>query len=125
MKLLWTTVYVETLEESIAFYSSLTELQVLKRFPAGPGVEIAFLGNNTDNETLLELIADGNKRPVQFGEFISLGFAVKSVDGMLDMVKSKGIPVHEGPFETPGFKFFCIKDPNGLNIQFFQQKSPV
>ena len=124
MKFLWTTVYVENLEESIAFYSSLPELQVLKRFPAGPGVEIAFLGNSTDNETLVELIEDGNHRPVQFGESISLGFAVKSMDGMLDVVKSKGIPVHTGPFETPGFKFFCIKDPNGLNIQFFEQKSP-
>ena len=115
---------MENLEESIAFYSSLPELQVLKRFPAGPGVEIAFLGNSTDNETLVELIEDGNHRPVQFGESISLGFAVKSMDGMLDVVKSKGIPVHTGPFETPGFKFFCIKDPNGLNIQFFEQKSP-
>jgi lactoylglutathione lyase len=124
MKFLWTTVYVENLEESVAFYSSLPELQVLKRFPAGPGVEIAFLGNSADNETLVELIADGNRRPVQFGESISLGFAVKSMNGMLDMVKSKGIPVHAGPFETPGFKFFCIKDPNGLNIQFFEQKSP-
>jgi lactoylglutathione lyase len=47
---------------------------------------------------------------------------VDSVDEMLDMVKSKNIPVHTGPFETPGSKFFCIKDPNGLNVQFFQQK---
>jgi hypothetical protein len=30
--------------------------------------------------------------------------------------------VHNGPFETPGSKFFTIKDPNGVSIQFFQQK---
>jgi lactoylglutathione lyase len=41
---------------------------------------------------------------------------------MLETVKSKNIPVHSGPLETPGFNFFSIKDPNGLSIQFFQQK---
>ena len=122
MKFLWTTIYVKNLDESIAFYSNLLGLQVLKRFPAGPGMEIAFMGNGIDNETLVELLADSNNSTVNFSEFISIGFAVDSVDAMLDTVKSKNIPVHNGPFETPGFKFFCIKDPNGLNVQFFQQK---
>ena len=122
MKFLWTTINVKDLHESIAFYSDLMELQVLKRFPAGPGMEIAFMGNGTDNETLVELMADSKNSTVNFGEFISIGFAVDSADAMLDTIKSKDIPVHSGPFETPGFKFFCIKDPNGLNVQFFQQK---
>lgn len=122
MKFLWTTINVKNLDESIAFYSDLVGLQVLKRFPAGPGMEIAFMGNGADNETLVELMADSKNGAVNFGEFISVGFAVDSADAMLDTVKSKGIPVHSGPFETPGFKFFCIKDPNGLNVQFFQQK---
>ena len=122
MKFLWTTIYVKNMDESIAFYSNLLELQMLKRFPAGPGVEIAFMGNGIDDETLVELLADSNHSTVNYSEFISIGFAVDSVDVMLDTVKSKNIPVHNGPFETPGSKFFTIKDPNGLNIQFFQQK---
>lgn len=122
MKYLWTTIYVKNLDESIGFYSDLLGLQVLKRFPAGPEAEIAFMGNGADNETLVELMADSKNSSVNFGESISLGFAVDSADAMLDTVKSKGISVHSGPFETPGFKFFCIKDPNGLNVQFFQQK---
>lgn len=122
MKYLWTTINVENLDEAIAFYSDLAGLKVLKRFPAGPGVEIAFMGNGADNETLVELLADSSNGAVSFSEFISIGFAVDSVDAMLDTLKSKNIPVHSGPFETPGFKFFCIKDPDGLNVQFFQQK---
>ena len=122
MKFLWTTIYVKNLAESVAFYSGLIGLQVLKRFPAGPGMEIAFMGNGIDNETLVELMADSSNSTVSFSEFLSIGFAVDSVDAMLDTVKSKNIPVHSGPFETPGFKFFCIKDPNGLQVQFFQQK---
>lgn len=122
MKFLWTTIYVKDLEESIAFYSNLVGLQVLKRFPAGPGREIAFMGNGINEETLVELLADSNNSAVSFSEFISIGFAVDSVDAMLDTVKSKNIPVHSGPVQTPSFKFFCIKDPNGLSVQFFQEK---
>ena len=44
MKFLWTTIYVKNLDESIAFYANLVGLQVVKRFPAGPGMEIAFYG---------------------------------------------------------------------------------
>jgi lactoylglutathione lyase len=122
MKFLWTTIYVKNLDESIAFYSNLVGLHVVERFPAGPGMEIAFMGNGTDDETLVELLADSNINTVNYSEFISLGFAVDSVDAMLETVKRHNIPVHTEPVETPsGSRFFCIKDPNGLNVQFFQQ----
>ena len=81
-----------------------------------------FMGNKIENETLVELLADSNNRTVNYSEFISIGFSVDSVDAMLDTVKSKNIPVHNGPFETPGSKFFTVKDSNGLSIQLFQQK---
>ena len=122
MKFLWTTIYVKNLDESITFYSDLLELQALRRFPAGPGIEIAFMGNGVDNETLVELLADSSNSTVNYSEFISIGFAVDSVDAMLNTVSSESIPVHNGPIETPGSIFFCIKDPNGLSVQFYQQK---
>ena len=121
MKFLWTTLYVKKLEESIAFYSNLLGLQVVRRFNAGPGIEIAFMGNGIEDETLVELLADSNNDAVNYCEFISIGFAVDSVDTILDMVKRENIPVHTGPFETPVAKFFYVKDPNGLNVQFFQR----
>ena len=122
MKFLWATIYVKNLDESIDFYSDLVGLQVVKRFPAGPGIEIAFMGNGIDNETLVELLVDNSKNTVNASEFISLGFAVDSVNAMLETVKRHNIPVHTEPVETPsGSKFFCIKDPNGLIVQFFQQ----
>jgi len=122
MKFLWTTIHVKKLEESIVFYSNLLGLQVVRRFPAGPGIEIAFMGNGIDGETLIELLADSNQNAINFSEFISIGFAVDSVETMLDTVKKQNIPIHSGPFENPGSKFFVIKDPNGFNVQFFQQK---
>ena len=122
MKFLWTTIYVKKLEQSIDFYSNLLGLQVVRRFIAGPGIEIAFMGNGIDDETLVELLADSKNTAVNFSEFISIGFAVDSIDTMLDTVKRENISVHAGPFETPGAKYFIIKDPNGVNVQLFQQK---
>lgn len=122
MKFLWTTVNVENLDESIAFYTDIAGLRVLKRFSAGPGIEIAFMGNETDNETLIELLTDNGIGTVSFSEFISIGFAVGSVDQKLASLQREGIPVHSGPYETSTMKYFCIRDPDGLQVQFFQQK---
>jgi lactoylglutathione lyase len=122
MKFVWTTFYVKNLEESIAFYSDLGGLKVMRRFPAGPGVEIAFMGNGVSDETLVELIVDSKKSAATYTDFISIGFAVDSLTAMLDTVKSKNIPVFEGPIDTPHSSFFYIKDPNGLSVQFYQQK---
>jgi lactoylglutathione lyase len=122
MKFLWTTLYVKNLDESVAFYTDLTGLKMLRRFPAGPGMEIAFMGNGSDGETLVELICDSGKAAVHHSNDISIGFAVDSADDMLETVKSKNIAINSGPVETPTMKFFTVKDPNGLSVQFFQQK---
>jgi lactoylglutathione lyase len=122
MKFLWTALYVKNLDESIDFYSDLVGLQVVRRFPAGPGVEIALMGNGVENETLVELLADSSRNGADFTESISVGFAVDSLDAMLSTVKERNIPVQGGPIETPSSRFFTIKDPNGLNVQFFQKR---
>ena len=122
MDYLWTTITVENLDESIDFYSDLAKLKAVRRFQAGPGVEIAFLGNGAEHETQIELVADSGHGSIGFSDFISIGFAVDSMDAMLETVRHKNIPVHSGPVETPGFRFFGIKDPDGLHVQFFEKK---
>ena len=122
MKYLWTTINVENLDESISFYSDLARLQLLQRFPAGPGTEIAFMGNGQSDETLVELLADSSIGAVSHNDFLSIGFAVCSVSEMMQRVKNSNIPIYSGPIETPGSIFFSIKDPDGLTVQFFEQK---
>jgi len=122
MKFLWTTIHVKDLDASVAFYREVLELQVLQRFPAGPGKEIAFLGNGAQEETTVELISDAGAGALAYPDSISLGFAVPSVDAMLDAVRRKGIAVLGEPVETPKFKFFTIRDPDGVCVQLFQYK---
>lgn len=50
------------MEESLEFYTEIVGLNLNKRFKAGPGTEIAFLG---DGETKVELICQQDKNDVQ------------------------------------------------------------
>ena len=109
---------VNNMEESLKFYQEIVGLEVNRRFKAGPGVEIAFLG---DGETKVELICNETSKEVNMGQDISWGFEVDSVDEMMVFVKEKGIDIHSGPFQpNPHIKFFFVMDPNGLKIQFVE-----
>jgi len=122
MKFLWTTINVKNIDESIAFYTDVTELNVLNRFSPAPNMEIVFLGNGIENETLVELIYNKSMTNVSFTDFVTLGFEVSSLGGIMKKITEKNIEIIGEIVETPSFKFFCIKDPNGVNIQFFQNK---
>ena len=118
MKFCWVTITVKNLEESLRFYQEIVGLTIARKFQAGPGVEITFLGNG---ETKVELIYNEGIKEIGIGHNISLGFEVDSVDDMMAFVKERGITIHSGPFEpNPNIKFFYVLDPNGLKIQFVE-----
>lgn len=120
MKFAHVTINVKDLEESVKFYQEVVGLPLVNRFPAGPNMEIVFLG---EGETLVELIHDAANPDITIGKDISIGFAVDSLNDMMDFVKGKGIEIESGPFEpNPNTRFFFVLDPNGLRVQFIEQK---
>ncbi|HKM43622.1 MAG TPA: VOC family protein [Limnochordia bacterium] len=117
-KFRWATITVKDLEESIEFYRDIVGLSLNRRFPAGNGMEIAFLG---DGGTEVELFYDPAATSREFGSSISLGFQVDSVEDMMNYVREKGFAIQSGPFQpNPQTKFFFVLDPNGLKIQFVE-----
>ena len=119
MKFAHVTIKVKDLEESLKFYQEIVGLPLVSRFPAGPNMEIVFLG---EGETLVELIHDSGQTDISIGSDISIGFAVDSLDETMEFLKGKGIDIHSGPFEpNPNTKFLFVLDPNGLRIQFIEQ----
>lgn len=120
MKFAHVTINVKNLEESLKFYEEIVGLPVVNRFPARPNMEIVFLGHG---ETLVELIHDSTNNDVSIGSDISIGFGVDSLDETIAFVKEKGIDIHSGPFQpNPNTRFFFVLDPNGLKVQFIEQK---
>lgn len=117
MKFCWSTLHVKDIEESLSFYRDLVGLDVQRRFRAGQGLEIAFLGNG---ETKIELICDDNIKDTDVGKDISWGFQIDSVDEKIQLIKEKGNTV-DGPYcPNQNTKFFFTEDPNGLRIQFVE-----
>jgi len=116
MKLSWSTLRVKDLDKSIRFYEDILGLSVSRRFPAGPGSEIAFLGGAGPVE--IELIADGAERDTSVGSDISWGFEVDSLDVIFEVLNAHGI-AFEGPVSpNPSIRFIFIEDPDGMRIQF-------
>jgi len=118
MSFCWVTITVNSMEESLKFYQEIVGLPVNRRFKPDTETEIAFLG---EGETKIELLYDPNRKISDNLKGISLGFKVDSVDEKIDFLNKKGIKITAGPVQpNPYIKFFFIKDPNGVNIQFAQ-----
>lgn len=122
MKFCWCTVGVRDMAASLKFYQEVVGLPVSRRFAAGPGMEICFLG---EGETKVELVCGAKHKAPVNAEGISLGFEVKSVDEMIKLVKEKGLAVASGPFQpNPHIKFFYVNDPDGISVQFVENMQP-
>lgn len=100
------------------FYQDIVGLPVVRRFSAGPGIEICFLG---EGETQVELMSSPNFQENRNLSGISIGFVVDSVEWMINFVKEKGLVVESGPLQpNPHVKFFFVRDPNGVSVQFVE-----
>ncbi len=121
MKFCWCTITVNNMEESLKFYQEVVGLSLNRSFKAGPEIEISFLGEEGKEGAEVELIYDPKQKSPGNIEGISLGFEVESVDEMIKFITDKGLEVENGPFQpNPHVKFFFVKDPNGISIQFVE-----
>lgn len=119
MSMLWCTVKVKNMDESIHFYEKIVGLDITSRFQTGNGLDIAFLGKG---ETKLELIYDENLTDITIGKDISIGFEVESVDDKIWFLNENDIDIIGNVISpNPHTRFFYIKDPNGLTIQFIER----
>ncbi|MBN2616983.1 MAG: VOC family protein [Spirochaetales bacterium] len=118
MNFLWVTINVKDMEESLNFYQEILGLKLNRKLNPLPGTEIAFLGNGG---TEVELIRNVQNGKPQYGNDISMGFSVKSLDEEIKRLKKTGVKDIQGPFQpNPTIKFIYITDPNGVKIQLVE-----
>ncbi|OPL09748.1 MAG: glyoxalase [Firmicutes bacterium ML8_F2] len=119
MKFCWVTISVQDMKKSLDFYQNIVELTISERLNPGEGMEIVFLG---DGETKVELLYNPKHPKIENPQGISLGFEVDSLDQQLKLIKEQGIGVTGGPYQpNPNTKFFFVRDPNGVSIQFVER----
>lgn len=121
MKFLWTTINVSDMDSSLEFYRNILGLPLNRRFSPAPGMDIAFLG---EGETQVELICNSSADSPIHSLSVAMGFKTDSVELKIEELQSKGISLHEGPYQpSPGIRFFYILDPDGVKIQFVEENS--
>ena len=112
------TLTVKDLDASIRFYTEVAGLPVHRRYPAGPGTEIAFLGNG---ETKIELIHQKDRPDAVIGNGVSIGFEVESAPEKLKSLQAAGVPVIGDMIQpNPHVRFFYAADPDGFREQFIE-----
>lgn len=118
MKMQHVTIMTRCLEDSVKFYQEQVGLTIVRDMRDNPAHQIVFLANAA-GEPCVELIA--NPEAANSSEGISMGFAVDDVE--VERKKKEEAGLQPGPMVSPNpkTKFFFVKDPNGVSIQFIQE----
>ena len=108
------TFRVKNIEESIAFYETITELHVARRFTSGPA-ELAFMTNG-EGETELELLYIPQGQSFE-GKGMFICFETNQLNAMHQLAKEKGY--NPSGIQDPGdlTRYFYMYDPNGVSVQ--------
>lgn len=105
-------------DRHISVRKDVIGLDVVRKMNPNPEMEIVFMGSG---ETQVELIWNAKNNDVTYCKDISLGFEVRSMDKIMEVLKGMNISILAGPFQpNPTIRFIYIQDPDGLKIQFVE-----
>ncbi|MCC8151969.1 MAG: VOC family protein [Lachnospiraceae bacterium] len=118
MKMAHVTIMTEHLDESVAFYEEIVGLKIERDMRADPAHQIVFLANAA-GEPCVELVR--NDDAPYTGGGLLIGFEVEDAAAYREKLMGMGMEVGEMVSPNPHARFFCVKDPNGVEIQFVQE----
>ncbi|OUS02720.1 lactoylglutathione lyase [Gammaproteobacteria bacterium 54_18_T64] len=122
MKLLHTMLRVGNLDKSIAFYTQLLGMELLRKkdFPEGR-FTLAFLGyGSEDDNTVLELTHNWDVTSYEQGEaYGHIAIGVDDVYATCEQIKSQGGAVvrEAGPMLHGSTVLAFVEDPDGYKIE--------
>lgn len=128
MRLLHTMLRVGNLDRSIAFYTSILNMQLLRRhdFPEGQ-FTLAFLGYGAEAEhSVIELTYNWGVDHYDLGHaFGHIAIEVDDAYAACDLIKQQGGKVvrEAGPMKHGTTVIAFVEDPDGYKIELIQKKS--
>ena len=128
MRLLHTMIRVGDLEKSIAFYTQVLGMHLLRRkdYPGGR-FTLAFVGyGDEERHSVIELTHNWDTSSYQIGNgFGHLAIEVEDAQGACEEVRKRGGKVirEAGPMSHGTTIIAFIEDPDGYNIEFIQRGS--
>ena len=128
MRILHTMLRVGDLEKSIAFYTGVLGMRLLRRtdYPDGK-FTLAFVGyDDEDRAAVLELTHNWDTKSYEIGNgFGHIAVSVPDAYKACDEVKAKGGKVTRpaGPMKHGGSVIAFVEDPDGYKIEFIEKKT--
>lgn len=128
MRLLHTMLRVGNLEQSLAFYTEVLGMKLLRRkdYPEGR-FTLAFVGYGEESDTaVLELTHNWDTLSYDLGTaYGHIAIEVDDAYAACDAVRAKGGNVvrEAGPMKHGSTVIAFVEDPDGYKIEFIQKKS--
>lgn len=129
MRLLHTMLRVGDLEKSIAFYTDVLGMKLLRRrdYPDGK-FTLAFLGYGDESENaVIELTHNWETKSYDIGTgYGHIAVGLPDIYAACAEVKAKGGKVtrEPGPMKFGGSQIAFIEDPDGYKVEFIQVATP-
>ena len=126
MRLLHTMIRVGDLDKSIAFYTGVLGMKLIRRkdYPDGK-FTLAFVGYGDESDTaVIELTHNWDTRSYELGNgFGHLAVSVPDAYKACEAVKSQGGKVtrEAGPMKHGTTVIAFVEDPDGYKIEFIQR----
>lgn len=126
MRLLHTMIRVGNLERSLAFYTEVLGMRVLRRndYPEGR-FTLAFVGYGEESETaVLELTHNWDTTSYDLGNgFGHVALAVSDAYAACDAIRQRGGKVvrEAGPMKHGSTVIAFVEDPDGYKIELIQR----
>jgi lactoylglutathione lyase len=118
-------IQVKDLETTIAFYTNVVGLELLKKEGhVDPSLTLAFLGIKGEREPIVEIIEGYNPNLPAEGKVHHLAFTVEDIEAEIERVKEHGVTfIDEAVTTLPsGAKYIFFYGPDGEWIEFFQPR---
>ena len=115
MRMLQVTIRTNKFEEELAFYKEMVGLKIVRDLRE-KGRGIVFLADS-EGDTCIEIIStpDGDDAG---NRLLSIGFDSEDADKMREKLIALGMEVSSIESPVPYVRFFFVKDPAGVTVQF-------
>ena len=128
MRLLHTMLRVGDLERSIAFYTDILGMRLLRRkdYPGGR-FTLAFVGYGDESDhTVLELTHNWDTSSYDIGSgYGHIALGVDDIVGVCDQIRAKGGKVvrEPGPMNNGTTVIAFVEDPDGYKVELIEMSS--
>lgn len=116
MKMEHVTILTSKFEEEIKFYEDYCGLKTVRDMR--PHADLVFLANG-EGETRVEIIRNPEAKD-SGSSFISIGFGTDDVVSLRENYIECGLDATDIISPNPHVKFFYVKDPAGVRVQFIE-----